>query len=54
MSISVMGLARCKECNCVFIWTIDNAPFIDSEIVGTCSSCLNHEKHVCVDERDHE
>ena len=43
-------VAKCKECNCVFDWTLDNFPFVDSEIIGTCDKCLNKETHECVNE----
>jgi len=43
-------VAKCKECNCEFIWTIDSAPFVDTELVGTCSKCINKESHDCYSE----
>jgi len=48
--ISGQVVARCKVCNCRFVWSLDNLPFIDSEIIGTCSKCLNKESHDCYDE----
>jgi len=51
MPLSLSGInAKCRECSCVFLWHLENAPFVDSEIVGTCSKCLQGEKHTCVDE----
>ena len=48
--ISGQVIAKCKKCNCVFIWHLDSMPFLDSEIIGTCDKCINNEKHECVDE----
>lgn len=50
MGISGSIVAKCKECKCVFNWTIDSFPFVDSEIIGTCDKCINKESHDCYDE----
>jgi hypothetical protein len=42
--------ASCKKCGCVFEWHLNNAPFVDSEIVGTCSKCVEKIAHKCIDE----
>ena len=49
-NISGSVYAKCKSCDCVFVWHVDSVPFVDSEIVGTCGKCLNREGHDCVDE----
>ena len=55
MGISGFLEVRCKECKCRFGWHIsDSWPFVDSEIVGTCSHCLYRESHDCVDELQDE
>lgn len=51
-NISGSVVAKCKECNCVISWHIDSMPFVDSEITGTCSKCINKESHNCYDEFD--
>jgi|GEM_PF-3740789 hypothetical protein len=52
MSMDIHTLARCKKCDCVFLWYLKGTPFVDAEIIGTCDKCLNEEEHVCIDERD--
>lgn len=42
--------ARCKECNCRFVWSLDNFPFPDSMIIGTCDKCFDKITHDCYDE----
>lgn len=49
-TISGSLVARCKECNCRFTWSMDNFPFVDAEIVGTCDKCFKKESHDCYDE----
>jgi len=50
MTISGTILAKCKLCDCVFLWTFNNMPFPDSEVIGTCERCINEESHQCIDE----
>ena len=50
MSIGGHVEAKCKECSCRFIHTIDNWIFIDEEVTGTCDKCFEKESHQCVDE----
>ena len=45
MSISGSLEARCKVCCCVFSWSMDNFPFIDAVIVGTCDDCFHKKTH---------
>jgi len=45
MSTSGSLEARCKVCGCVFSWSMGNLPFIDAEIVGTCSECFDKIDH---------
>ena len=49
-SISGSVEAKCKECKCRFSWHLDNFPFIDAEIIGTCDKCFEKIDHDCVDE----
>lgn len=42
--------AKCKECKCCFIWNMDDFPFVNSMIIGTCDKCLNKINHNCYDE----
>lgn len=49
-SISGQVQARCKECNCRFLHSIDNWIFIDEEAIGTCDNCFNKKSHTCIDE----
>lgn len=48
--ISGQVVARCKTCNCRYIWALDPFPFVDAEIVGTCDDCFNKRSHNCLDE----
>lgn len=45
MGISGSLDARCKVCSCVFSWSMDNQPFIDAEVVGTCGDCFDQKDH---------
>ena len=45
MSISGSLEAKCKVCGTVFSWSMNNFPFIDAEIVGTCSECFEKKNH---------
>jgi len=49
-SISGSLVAKCKKCKCQFQWYMDNMPFVDSEVIGTCDKCINEEDHDCYDE----
>ena len=49
-TISGVIEAKCKNCKCRYVWHIDNHPFVGSEIIGTCSDCLNRKDHDCYDE----
>jgi len=37
--------ARCKVCSRVFNWHLNNFPFVDSEIIGTCNKCIEKKDH---------
>jgi len=52
--ISGVIYAKCKKCKCVYQWHMNNMPFVDSEIIGTCSKCINNEKHECYNEEVEE
>jgi len=49
-TISGTVIAKCKECQCRFIWSLRNWPFMNAEIVGTCNNCYNKKTHDCFDE----
>jgi len=48
--ISGFLIAKCKKCNCIFAWHMDNFPFTDAEIIGTCDKCLWGISHKCINE----
>ena len=51
MPISGWLEAKCKNCKCRFNWFInDSWPFVDSEIIGTCTNCIEEKDHDCIDE----
>ncbi len=50
MSLDVLTVARCKECKCIFLWNLKNAPGVDAEILFTFEKCIQKEKHECIDE----
>jgi len=50
MSRSGSVMAVCKECQCRFLWNMDNIPFSGCEIVGICDNCFDKISHDCVDE----
>ena len=49
-SISGSVLVKCKVCGSIFYWSMDNWPFVDTEIIGTCDDCLNEKNHDIIDE----
>lgn len=42
--------ATCKECGNKYIWHMNNFPFVDAEIIGTCDDCFEKVDHDVVDE----
>ena len=46
--------AMCKECKCKYLVNMENIPFIDTVVVGTCFNCLNDKEHCCYDELKEE
>lgn len=50
MTISGSLVAHCKICKCSFSAHMDNIPFVDAEVVGTCHDCFNKKSHVCRNE----
>ncbi len=52
MTINMVTKAKCKKCKCIFIWPLDDVPFVDTEAIGTCDRCINNENHKCVNEAE--
>jgi len=50
MGISGCIPATCKICGSRYVWHMDNFPFTDAEIIGTCSECFEKTDHDIIDE----
>lgn len=52
MKLGISGTvkAKCKKCKCVYEWTLNTWPFLDSEIIGTCKKCFHKVEHDCINE----
>lgn len=50
MGISGSVLAKCKVCGSIFVWNMEDWPFVDTEIIGTCDDCFDKKDHDIMDE----